>query len=310
LKGRGLAAAALAAAIGAAPACTATYPNTAAPKIAGAEKTAGAFDRTAITRSIVETSHLRNWEPILEEMTGMKPLASDSARLVAGEELRRACRGDVNGCYRKKTVLGIVLSRRIYINERLRLPGSDAAKTWMSARCTPRDDKEQEGMAGTGAFPHRALLHTWVHEQGHRFDKSLGTTGLERMIGEVEAVAFEYYFAEHMAKNHDILFGMRMMADIVGAVLERWDLRQSVAALRKMDADTIDETAANDTVLHHYSIFILRASGLASFREVWRYVHETPEKEVAQRIRENARLLEQSLEIAERTCGELKAQLR
>jgi hypothetical protein len=140
----------------------------------------------------------------------------------------------------------------------------------------------------------------WVHEQGHSFDLSLGEGNAGRWIDQLEAVAFEYYFAEHVAKNYDRHVGLNLLVlnllrsglaswgTIGGEGIAQWHVDEFRKKLSNLDSGGIKP---GETELSHQSFFVLLGAGFRSFGEAWHFIHTRKNEDVAAVVRKNARLV-------------------
>ncbi|MEW6723012.1 MAG: hypothetical protein AB1324_07145, partial [Candidatus Micrarchaeota archaeon] len=158
----------------------------------------GQRDWFSAALNIQEPSQFSAWEPVAEEIAGTAAVPHRKVSIASSGEVKAACGEHAGGCF-------LPGNRSILIDEswspgelaRRRYPDGEAAET-----CEGRESFDLK------SYPRLAV---WAHEQGHSFDLSLGEGNAGRWIDQLEAVAFEYYFAEHVAKNYDRHLGLNLL---------------------------------------------------------------------------------------------------
>jgi len=295
---------ALVAASALSPACTSIRLNPADHRFFSKnDEKAGLVERFVPSRSITSSDQFKDWEPVLEGMTGRKPLPSEQVVFVPTPMLKKTCGKSALACYRKRHIGNIRISNKIFIDENLRWTGSQTNAAQTSQTC------ENDDVKGP---PSLVPLLSYVHEQAHNYDYSHGETKLGKWIDEVEAVAFEFYFAEYVAKKVDLDYGLSFIANLVGNYIDARLLtgsRYYREIMQNINSDCVNCSEQTNSLLAYSSVFILYNSGFRSFKEVWEYVHENPPGIVAARIKLNAHLDNQSVLRANDLCRSLKGML-
>jgi len=287
-----------------APACTSTRLNPADHRFfSKSDGKPGLIERFVPSRSITSSSQFKEWEPVLEGMTGRKPLPSELVVFVPTPMLKKTCGKSALACYRKRYIGKIRISNKIFIDENLRWSGTRTSAAQTSQTC------ENDDVKGP---PSLVTLLSYVHEQAHNYDYSHGETKLGKWIDEVEAVAFEFYFAEYVAKKVDLDYGLSFFANLVGNYIDARLLtgsRYSREIMQNINSDCVNCSEQINSLLAYSSVFILYTSGFRSFKEVWEFVHENPPEIVAARIKHNAHIDDQSVLRANDLCRSLKTML-
>jgi hypothetical protein len=245
--------------------------------------------------NIQEPSQFRAWEPLASEIAGMAPVPSGEVEIVPSAEVKKACGDDAGGCY-------LASGGRILIDEKWS-PGELARARyqagWGAGTCRGAESLDLKG------YPRLAV---WIHEQGHHFDAALGSSSQDKWIDQAEAVAFEYYFAEHVARNYDRHLGLNLLLlDLGRSGFPSWGLLSDEDAMGMQARDFSEKIRSlarggvkpDETGLSHQSFFVLLA-GFRDFGSAWRFIHGHTNAEVAARIRQDAGLVAEGRMRAER----------
>ncbi len=237
-------------------------------------------DWFAAASNIQKNSDFKPFEPILEEITGEKPVDAKAVQFIS-KTGKDKCEERAGGCY-----------------------------NWVSDGIAIRDERYSAGKRGnletTGycRLQHEedldgdSRLMVWLHEQGHHYDRHLGLSQLARWIDETEAEAFIFYAAEHIAKKYDARLGSSVIANrLLGAGFENpeWaagKAKELIGGAKGLDPDS--------TLLKDLSVLVLLGSGLESFGDAWYYIHTHTEEQVAERVRNNVERIGEGILVAER----------
>ncbi len=259
-------------------------------------------DWFSATQHITGPSRFAEWEPVLEEMTGKAPLASDRVAFADKATVRAVCGMEAGGCFDSG-------ENRILIDSAAspgEVEGHSPRGLLGISQCKSRD------LPSMHKYP---VILLWAHEQGHRYDRGLGDSDEDRWVDQVEAVAFEYYFAEHVARLYDRRLGLELARvelssytpPLVGESGARKEEDESSASrearafslMRTMAYAMTGKTGPDDMAFAHFSLFALIGSGFSSFGEAWDYINSSGNAAVASRIRANASKLVSGRERAE-----------
>ena len=223
----------------------------------------------------------RVWEPVVEEISGNSAVPHTRVSIMDEDDLQWPCDDHAAGCYLPRT-------RSIS----LAISNSPGARALASYR---RVAEECSGLPSNDlvAIPNLML---WAHEQSHHFERRRGDSPAERYVNQIEARAFEYAFAEHVALHYDRHLGLnlirsrleyahryswRQLEDRENALTYASDFHQHLANI-DMDPGYVDDPAFIDQ-----GFFALIPSGFDSFQSLWRYVHGSSSGEIFERIRLN-----------------------
>jgi len=242
-------------------------------------------DWLALAGDITDPSQFKVWEPILEEMTGVKPVPSEN---VFFNGIKENCESFANagGCYSPRWIFS---PPKIFIEGRFSSFLSKATKGHSS------DNKVSK-------------FSTWVHEQGHHFDNKLGSSNMDMLIDQLEAVAFEHYFAEHIGKYYSKKLAFLLMMDLefeqACNIVEQHDFYKNelLGTLEKVLAYKND--AESNPILYHphgarpsyLSLYALYGSGRDSFGEVWNFIHSHSHEEVLHEIKKSSGFVADGIE--------------
>jgi len=245
----------------------------------------GERDWFGLALSIQNPAQFKAWEPVVEEITGKEAVPAERVVFLSDEHIGRFCTDVRDGCYDPVSG-GIAIRAGIPAGERA---GGSYSSGFGGCKGLPSEDLQAE-----------SRFSVWVHEQGHHPDLGHGADPLGRYVGQVEAVSFEYYFAEHVAAHYSRHLGLNLIVNnLKKARMEAWsDLSKPEAATYYADKLIggltqlpSDAKKADEAGIVHLGVLSLMASGFDSFGEVWRYVHAHGHEEVALRIRRHAHLV-------------------
>jgi hypothetical protein len=133
--------------------------------------------------NIQKPGDFKKWEPILEKMTGRKPVPSSRVFLLSPDKFALKCNtflwGDAGGCYHTD-------SDEIFLPKEKGVQNHTEPSLW--------------------DFIYSPLL-IWVHEQGHHYQYTIhGDVG-----DETHANAFSNYFAEYVTQHIDRRLGIALL---------------------------------------------------------------------------------------------------
>ena len=238
-------------------------------------------DWVAVAAAVESPAGFRPFEPVLEEVTGAAPLTwhrvefHSTARGSAGEVASYSGRRiDLYGTapYDRKDHTYMCPEARVCGEVDLCRSGEGPARTdWLRGRNVAR----------------------WVHEQGHfyeGFPRGWLRDPERQWVSETAATALVFAFAEHLGRDLSPALAANLLLVQLVPVEGNTRFELSPAARRDILRD-LDDIPQDDAVIERLgaaAVLILRASGLASFRDVWRYTHERSAAEVARRVRRHA----------------------
>ena len=209
---------------------------------------------------ISKNQDFEQFEPILENMANERPVPWTRVSFLSGSEFSEKCSSLAGACYRPP-------DDEIVINQRKLLP---TILFCGNAGCP----KETYDIWAFGS---------WLHEQGHHYDRYYGhvNSRTDAWLNEVEAVAFEFYFGEHMAKHYDARLGLSLLSKEHGH--NAWPIpSQSAEILRRQKWRY--EGGEFDRGYAIYSVYSLLGVGFSSFGDVWYFIHKTPHDELQKTI--------------------------
>lgn len=233
--------------------------------------------------NINHPSDLKKWEPFIEEISGGKPpVPYTRVRFSPREAIPLACEGDAGGCF----IVNMDFPKgRIFVKDEMS-PGKLEPHTYENRR----DIGSGGGCKGGTSedIKERSRFMVWLHEQGHAVSQHNGDSWEDKWINQVEAVAFEYYAAQHIARRYDGHLGLNLI------------LRNFETYMNPGVPFTAGEP--EDMKIAHYSFFILLTADWykSSFGDVWKYVYSHKPSEVAAKIKANLHLLPKGKEKARR----------
>jgi hypothetical protein len=247
-------------------------------------------DWVAVAAAVESPAGFRPFEPVLEEVTGAAPL---TWHRVAFHPAPRGSAGEV----------GSYSSRRIDLYGTAPYDRKDHTYMCPEARVCGEVDlcRGGEGPGRTDWLRGRNVAR-WVHEQGHYYEgfpRGWLRDPERQWVSETAATALVFAFAEHLGRDlSPVLAANLLLAQLVPVEGNtRFELSPSS---RRDVLRALDDLPEDDAVIERLaaaSVLILRSSGFASFRDVWRYAHERPAAEVAGRIRRHAARLAEGFQL-------------
>lgn len=242
---------------------------------------------------ITKPSDFRSWEPVLEEITGAKPVRSGDVVLATAEIINSACGNEGSpfepaGCYTPTP-------SRIYLNADL-FKQNDAGCRDVST--CPVDIE---------------LLSTWAHEQGHRYAQPRGSTALQSWISEMEAHAFGLYAGEHIARNysHDIGVKLALLPFKSAGVNVTERTPHFSGECQAFTSEAIASEPPGRPQLPDVAVSIpilaLMASGFESFGELWYFLHTASDDAISKRMDANLTRLNEGLDNVVRVFNRMGA---
>lgn len=208
------------------------------------------------------------FEPILRELTNSDPVPFSKIVFAPTASIHTTCGIHAGGCYRSS-------DQRIFIS----------FDSFDQGVGRPPSNSYLCGITGNSDFSisSRSRFETYLHEQGHHFDLHQSTSPSGQWIDQLEAEAFVFFVAEHIAKRYDLDLGL--------GILEH---KSEIPLIRPSftSAQIIAQTASEsfnpwNADLCATGIFTLLGSGFESFADLWFFVHTNSEETVARRIRSN-----------------------
>jgi hypothetical protein len=246
-------------------------------------------DWVAAAAAIEAPAGFRPFEPVLEEVAGAAPLTWHRVTFHAAA---RGSAGEV----------GSYSSRRIDLYGTA--PYDRRDHTYM---CPETRVCREVDLCRSGEEPGRTdwlrgrNVARWVHEQGHfyeGFPRGWLRDKERQWLSETAATALVFAFAEHL--GHEISPALAANLLLAQLVPVEGNTRFELSGTSRRDLlRLLDDLPEDDAVIERLAaaaVLILRASGLATFRDVWRYAHERPPAEVARRIRRHAARLTEGFE--------------
>jgi len=245
--------------------------------------------------NIQHPMQFRAWEPVLEEMSGEKPVPWQKVFLADPLYVHEFCDHENSvGCHTPGRGL-------IHISTEHSQGGLGYGMPYQGGqgRCVAKRGP------GLRSYPR---LGAYVHEQGHSFDRQLGKDDESKWIDQLEAVLFELYFAEHSARALDRRLGLDLyikllssakvgiihMADRTLGDGTDHDLPLRIGMLRDGRMDPWCGGLALQSAL------ALLGSGSPDFSDAWYFVHTSPQQEVVSRLESSAGAVERGRRQAER----------
>jgi hypothetical protein len=256
-------------------------------------------DWVAAAAAVEAPAGFRPFEPVLEEVAGAAPL---TWHRVAFHAAARGSAGEV----------GSYSARRIDLYGTAPYDRRDHTYMCPEARVCGEVDlcRGDEG-PGSNDWLRGRNVARWVHEQGHfyeGFPRGWLRDPERQWVSETAAAALVFAFAEHLGRDlspelaANLLLGQ--LVPVEGST--RFALSGTVRRDLMRGLDDLPEDDAAIERLAAAAVLVLRASGLGSFREVWRYAHERPPAEVARRVRRYAARLAEGFQLTLDLALELK----
>jgi hypothetical protein len=256
-------------------------------------------DWVATAAAVEAPAGFRPFEPVLEEVTGAPPL---TWHRVAFHAAARGTAGEV----------GSYSARRIDLYGPAPYDRRDHTYMCPEARVCGEVDlcRGGEGPSRTDWLRGRNVAR-WVHEQGHfyeGFPRGWPRDSERQWVSETAATALVFAFAEHLGRDLSPELAANLL--LVELVPVEGNTRFELSGSARRDIlRTLDDLPEDDAVIERVAaaaVLILRASGLGSFREVWRYAHERPPAEVARRVRRHAARLAEGFQLTVDLALELR----
>jgi hypothetical protein len=246
-------------------------------------------DWVAVAAAVESPAGFRPFEPVLEEVTGAAPL---TWHRVTFHPVARGTAGEV----------GSYAGRRIDLYGTAPYDRRDHTYICPEARVCGEVDlcRGDEGAASTDWLRGRNVAR-WVHEQGHFYEGfPRGLRNRERQwVSETAATALVFAFAEHLGPDLSPALAANLLLGQLVTVQgnTRFELGGAVRRDLMRALDDLPEDDAGIERLAAASVLVLRASGLATFRDVWRFTHDRSAAEVARRIRRHAARLGEGFQL-------------
>jgi hypothetical protein len=267
------------------------YPLGAAAEAPEAGWRAAPRDWVALAHAVEQPADFRPFEPILEELTGAPPL---SHHAITFHPRPRGSAGEV----------GSYSGRHIDLYGAAPFDRQDHAYRCPDARVCGELDlcRGVDDPGGTGWIRGRNVAR-WVHEQGHYYEgypRSFFRTTERQWVSETAAVALVFAFAEHLGRDLSPALAAHLLLSQLVPVEGNTHFELSPASRREVLA-LLDDLPDDDAAIERAAAaaaLILRASGLPSFGAVWRFAHERPPAEVAERVRRSAGRLTAGFDLA------------
>ena len=248
------------------------------------EARAGDRDWFGLASHIEQSSDFRPFEPILEELTGERPVPHTRVYFVDNGDLHNICSENAGGCFVDR-FNEIFIGRQVY----------DSGLTQWNIFAAPVCDMPE----GESLSP-RSRFDVWLHEQGHHYDRYLTDTRRGEWIDQTEAEAFDFYAAEHIARNYDRRLGLNLLGNkITEYGLSDWiyypqtALEGSGVIFSRISRD-FDQWAGD---LSDASVLLLFSHSRPTFGDVWYYIHTHEEEQVGREILESAENPEESMRV-------------
>jgi hypothetical protein len=238
-------------------------------------------DWVAAAAAVEAPAGFRPFEPVLEEVTGAAPL---TWHRVTFHSAARGSAGEV----------GSYSSRRIDLYGTAPYDRRDHTYMCPETRVCGEVDlcRGGEGPGRTDWLRGRNVAR-WVHEQGHfyeGFPRGWLRDKERQWVSETAATALVFAFAEHLGRDFSPALAANLLLTQLVPVEGNTRFELSGSSRRDL-VRLLDDLPEDDAVIERLAaaaVLILRASGLPSFRAVWRYAHERPPAEVARRVRRHA----------------------
>ncbi|HEY3351692.1 MAG TPA: hypothetical protein VGQ83_00455 [Polyangia bacterium] len=235
-------------------------------------------DWVALAHAVAQPADFRPFEPLLEEVAGAPPLTHHAIEF---HPMPRGRAGEV----------GSYASRHIDLYGAAPFDRQDHSYRCAEVRVCGGLDlcRGLDEPTPTDWIRGRNVAR-WVHEQGHYYEgypRSWFRTVERQWVSETAAIALVFAFAEHLGQDASPVLAANLLLSQLVPVEGNTHFELSPRSRREV-LELLEDTPDDDASIERLAaaaVLVLRASGLGSFREVWRFAHERTPAEVAQRVR-------------------------